>query len=329
MMCHDGPNNGFGYYAGDKAMMQIQRSVLSVPGSNWKMIQKGAASDADVALLDLEDAVAPDNKASARDVVIQAFTELDWDRKPRAFRMNALDTPFFYRDLIDIVEGARGAVDLIIIPKVNRPEDVYVVDTLLTQIERGIGQDRHIRVEAQIETAQGLVNCEAIAQSSDRLISLIYGPGDYSASVKMPSTSIGVMDEWDAVYPGHRYHYIMHRILTAARAAGIRAIDGPFADFRDPDGHRTSCLMARAMGYDGKWCIHPAQIDVTNELFAPSAEDIARAQRVIAAYDEANREGLGAVSLDDRMIDAANIRMAQTTIDQATAAGLLPSEGAD
>lgn len=306
--------------------MRIQRSVLSVPGSNWKMIQKGAASDADVALLDLEDAVAPASKADARQVVIQAFTELDWGTKPRTFRMNALDTPFFYRDLIDIVEGAGGAVDLIIMPKVNRPEDVYVVDTLLTQVERSIGQDRHIRLEAQIETARGLVNCEAIAESSDRLISLIYGPGDYSASVQMPSTSIGVMDEWDAVYPGHRYQYIMHRILAAARAAGIRAIDGPFANFRDPDGHRASCLMARAMGYDGKWCIHPAQIDLTNELFSPSADDIAWAQRVIEAYEDANQRGLGAVELDNRMIDAANIRMAQTTIDQARAAGLIPDE---
>ncbi len=303
--------------------MRIQRSILSVPGSNWKMIQKGAASEADIALLDLEDAVAPASKADARQVVIQAFTELDWGGKPRTFRMNALDTPYFYRDLIEIVEGARGAVDLIIVPKVNRPEDVYVVDTMLTQIERGIGQERHIRLEAQIETAKGLINCEAIAESSDRLNSLIYGPGDYSASVQMPSTSIGVMDEWDAVYPGHRYQYVMHRILAAARAAGIRAIDGPFANFRDADGHRTSCLMARAMGYDGKWCIHPAQIEVTNELFSPSADDIAWAQRVIEAYEDANRNGLGAVELDNKMIDAANIRMAQATIDQALAAGLL------
>ncbi|TVR68465.1 MAG: CoA ester lyase [Sphaerobacteraceae bacterium] len=309
--------------------MRIQRSILSVPGSNWKMIQKGAASQADIALLDLEDAVAPDSKADARQVVIQAFTELDWGDKPRTFRMNALDTPYFYRDLIDIVEGARGTVDLIVVPKVNRPEDVYVVDTILTQIERGIGQERHIRLEAQIETAKGLINCEAIAESSDRLTSLIYGPGDYSASVQMPSTSIGVMDEWDAVYPGHRYQYVMHRILAAARAAGIRAIDGPFANFRDADGHRTSCLMARAMGYDGKWCIHPAQIEVTNELFSPSADDIDWAQRVIKAYEDANRNGLGAVELDNKMIDAANIRMAQATIDQARAAGLLENTASD
>jgi citrate lyase beta subunit len=303
--------------------MRIERSVLSMPGSNWKMIQTGADSDADVALLDLEDAVTPDKKAEARDTVISAFTELDWRSKPRTFRMNALDTPYFYRDLIDIVEGSAGAVDLIIVPKVNRPEDVYVVDTLLTQIEAGLGMDRHIRLEAQIETAEGLVNCEAIASSSDRLESLIYGPGDYSASVRMPASSIGAMDEWDAVYPGHRYQYVMHRILTAARVAGIRAIDGPFANFRDEEGHRQSCMIARSMGYDGKWCIHPAQIPLTNELFAPSESELEWAQRVIAAYDEANQKGLGAVALDNKMIDAANIRMARNTVDLARAAGML------
>lgn len=306
--------------------MKIERSVLSVPGSNWKMIQKGVDSKADVALLDLEDAVPPGIKAEARSVVVSAFTELSWGAKPRTFRMNGLDTPFFYRDLIDIVEQSNGAVDLIIIPKVNRPEDVYVVDTLLTQIEAGLGMDRRIRLEAQIETADGLVNCEAIARSSDRLVSLIYGPGDYSASVRMPSGSIGVMDEWDQLYPGHRYQYVMHRILAAARVAGIRAIDGPFGNFRDADGHRQSCLIARSMGYDGKWCIHPAQIDVTNEVFAPSADELEWAQRVIAAYEDANDKGLGVVALDEKMIDAANIRMAQVTVDLARAAGMLEEQ---
>jgi citrate lyase beta subunit len=306
--------------------MKIERSVLSVPGSNWKMIQKGVASDADVVLLDLEDAVTPDMKEDARDVVAAAFVELDWGEKPRTFRMNALDTPFFYRDLIHIVEKSTGAADLIIIPKVNRPEDVYVVDTLLTQIEAGLGMDRKIRLEAQIETADGLVNCEAIAKSSDRLVSLIYGPGDYSASVRMPAGSIGAMDEWDDLYPGHRYQYVMHRILAAGRAAGVRVIDGPFANFKDEEGHRQSCLIARAMGYDGKWCIHPAQIPVTNELFAPSEAELEWAQRVIAAYEEANQQGLGAVALDNKMIDAANIRMAQVTIELARAAGMTGRE---
>jgi citrate lyase beta subunit len=297
--------------------------VLSIPGSNWSMIQKGVASDADVALLDLEDAVAPDSKAEARSLVIRAATELDWNGKPRTFRMNALDTPYFYRDLIDIVEGSAGAIDLIIVPKVNRPEDLYVVDTLLTQIESGAGLTNRVSLEAQIETAEGLVNCESIARASDRLEALIYGPGDYSASVRMPMGSIGAMDEWDEVYPGHRYQYVMHRILAAARAAGIRVIDGPYANFRDPDGHRQSCLIARAMGYDGKWCIHPGQIGATNEMFAPSSAELEWARRVISAYEEATARGLGVVSLDNKMIDAANIRMAENTVALARAAGLL------
>jgi citrate lyase beta subunit len=287
------------------------------------MIQKGVASDADVVLLDLEDAVAPNAKADARKLVVRAATDLDWRGKPRTFRMNALDTPYFYRDLMEIVEGADGAIDLIVVPKVNRPEDLYVVDTLLTQIEAAAGLTGPIALEAQIETAEGLVNCEAIARASGRLEALIYGPGDYSASVRMPSGSIGAMDEWDEVYPGHRYQYVMHRILAAARAAGVRAIDGPYANFRDAEGHRKSCLIARSMGYDGKWCIHPAQIELTNELFSPSVAELDWAQRVIAAYQEANARGLGAVSLDNKMIDAANIRMAENTVALARAAGLL------
>jgi citrate lyase beta subunit len=303
--------------------MRIERSVLSVPGLNRKMIEKGVASDADVALLDLEDAVAPDKKPEARDVVVAAFTELDWGSKPRAFRMNALDTPFFFRDVIDIVEKSNGGVDLIVVPKVNKAEDLYVIDTLLTQVEAGLGIERKVKLEAQIETAEGLVNCDAIAKATDRLQALIFGPGDYSASVRMPAGSIGVMDEWDALYPGHRYQYIMHRILAAARVAGIRVIDGPFANFRDAEGHRQSCMIARAMGYDGKWCIHPAQIALTNELFAPSETELDWALRVIDAYEDANRQGLGVVALDNKMIDAANIRMAQNTVDLARAAGML------
>jgi citrate lyase beta subunit len=308
--------------------MRIERSVLSMPGSNWRMIEKGVASDADVAIIDLEDAVAPAAKTEARQNVVRAARELDWRGKPRTFRMNALDTPYFYRDLIDIVEAAGDAIDLIVVPKVNRPEDLHVVDVLLTQIEAGQGLNRRVGLEAQIETAEGLVNCDAIARFRARLEALIFGPGDYAASVRMPSSSIGALDEWDDLYPGHRFQYVMHKILAAARAAGLRVIDGPYGNFRDPDGHRQSCLIARAMGYDGKWCIHPAQIETTNQIFSPSGEEIDWARRVIDAYDEAYRSGLGAVALDNKMIDAANIRMARNTVELARAAGLLPDDGA-
>lgn len=228
--------------------MWLERSELAVPASNWHMIEKGVVSGADVIFLDLEDSVAPEAKAPARGNVIRALTELDWGTKPRVFRMNALDTPFFYRDLIEIVESTAGQIDFILLPKVNRPEDVYVVDTLLTQIEASCGASRPIGLELLIETAEGLINCERIATASPRVEALIFGPGDYTASLRIPSVSIGTPDEWDAAYPGHRFHYPLHRILVAGRAAGMRVIDGPFADFRDADGFRAACRVARALG---------------------------------------------------------------------------------
>jgi len=303
--------------------MAVQRSVLAVPGNNWRMIEKAIASDADVIFLDLEDAVAPDAKAAGRETVIRALTELDWGRKPRVFRINALDTPFCYRDVIEVVEAAGDRLHRIIVPKVNRPEDVAFVDTLLTQIEANCGLDRMIGLEVQIETAEGVLNCAEIATASPRITALIYGPGDYSASVRMPSTAIGTLDEWDAAYPGHRYQYVMHHLLVAARAAGVLVIDGPYADFRDPDGCRRSAMLSRAMGYDGKWCIHPNQIAIVNEVFSPTPDEIAWATRVVEAYEAATREGRGAIAIDGRMIDAASIRMAQTTLDLARAAGMV------
>ena len=304
--------------------MRVERSELAVPASNWDMIQKAVGSAADVVFLDLEDSVAPNEKVASRQTVIRAVNELDWGGKPALYRMNALDTPFFYRDLIDIVEAAGDRLDLIMVPKINRPEDVYVVETLLTQIEADRGFGRRIGLEVQIETAEGLINCDAIAKASPRIESIIFGPGDYTASARMPAVSIGSMDEWDAAYPGHRFHYVMHRILVAGRAAGLRVMDGPFADFRDLDGYRASCLRARALGFDGKWCIHPSQIAIANEVFAPSEAEVAWAKRVIEAYDAANQQGRGAVAVDNKMIDAASIKMAEVTLAQAAATGMNP-----
>ncbi len=303
--------------------MRLERSELAVPASNWRMIEKAAGSDADLAFLDLEDAVAPDAKAGARKNVVRAFTELNWGSRPRVFRMNALDTPFFYRDLIEIVEGAPAAVDLILVPKVNRPEDVYVVATLLSQIEVAVGRATPIGLEVLIETAEGLINCERIAAANPRIESIVFGPGDYTASLRIPALSIGTPDEWDDLYPGHRFHYPMHRILVAGRAAGIRVIDGPFADFRNLEGFRASCLLARSLGFDGKMCIHPTQIPVANEIFAPKPAEIAWAQRVVSAYTQATAEGRGAITVDGRMVDVASIRMAENTIARAEAAGVL------
>jgi citrate lyase beta subunit len=298
-------------------MMRIARSELAVPASNPRMIDKALVSAADVAFLDLEDAVAPTEKTSARANVIAALRDKDWHGKPRAMRINALDTPYCYRDLVEVVEAAGDRLDLIIVPKVNRPEDVSFVATLLGQIEEHLGIAARIGLEVQIETAAGLIECERIA-ASPRVEAINLGPGDFAAAVGMPATRIGVPDEWDATYPGHRWHYAMSRILVAGRAAGIRVVDGPYADFRDEEGFRRSCRVARALGFDGKWCIHPDQIAIANEVFTPSETELAWARRVVDAYAAATDGGLGAISLDGKMIDAASLRMAERTLAIAT-----------
>ena len=298
--------------------MRTPRSVLAVPASNLWMAEKALASPADAVFLDLEDAVAPDEKAEARGKIVQALQELDWRNRPTLYRSNALDTPYFYRDVIEVVEEAGDRLDSILIPKVQRPEDLHVAATLLYQTELSAGlEPGKIKIEGQIESARGLVSVDGIAGATGRLMALHFGPGDFAASVRMPLTSIGVMDEWDEVYPGHRFHYAMQRIVVAARAADLRAVDGPVADYRDEDGLRKSCLLARSLGFDGKWCIHPAQIEIVNEVFSPTEEEIEWAKKVVRAYEEANAAGRGAITLDGQMIDAASIRMARNTLDQA------------
>ena len=291
-----------------------ERSVLAVPASNWRMIEKGVASDADVVFLDLEDAVAPAEKVASRANVVRAFQELNWGDKPRLYRTNGLDTPYFYRDLIDVVEPAQGAVDLIMLPKCEGPQDVYVATKLLRQLELGLGLVRQIGLEVQIESPAGLLNAVKIAAESPRIESLVFGPGDYAASVGMPVAAIGGEDEWDAAYPGHRFHDVMHGILVAGRAAGTRVIDGPYANFRDLDGLRQSARRARALGYDGKWCIHPAQIPVVNEVFSPTSEEVAWAEQVVSRAAEAAAGGQGALQIDGIMIDAASVKMAERTL---------------
>ena len=300
--------------------VSLFRSILSVPASSWKMVDKALASAADEVFLDLEDAVAPAEKPSARQEVVRAVTGLDWRGRRTVYRMNALDTSYFYRDLIEVVERAGGNLGAILVPKVERPEDLYVVDTLLRSIESNVGlEPGGIKLEAQIESAGGLVNVDAIARATERLEALHFGPGDYAASVRMPQTSIGTTDEWDEVYPGDRFHYAMHSIVVAARAAGLRAIDGPVADYRDKEGLRKSCLRARALGFDGKWCIHPAQIEAVNEVFSPTAREVEWAEKVVAAYEEAGAGGVGSISVDGNMVDAASIKMARNVLELAQA----------
>jgi citrate lyase subunit beta/citryl-CoA lyase len=296
---------------------RAERSVLATPGSQPRMIAKALASDADVVMIDLEDAVAPQQKAAARAVVAAALREGDWRGRPRTFRMNALDTPWFVRDLVEVMEEASGAVDLIVVPKVAGSEDVATVATILASLETALGMTAPVGLEVQIESARGLASCEAIASANPRVETLVFGPGDYAASIGMPLAAIGTADRWDDAYPGHRWDYPLQRILVAGRAAGTRVIDGPYADFRDLDGFRRSCQTARALGYDGKWCIHPAQVPIANEVFTPDETEIAWARRVLAANVAAAREDRGSFALDGQMIDAASLRMARATLVRA------------
>lgn len=292
------------------------RSVLATPGSNTRMIEKALASDADVVMIDLEDAVAPGEKAAARETVAMALRDGDWRGRPRTFRINALDTPWFARDLLNVYDLAAGQIDLIVLPKASGPEDVLTVATILGSLE-DTGRQQPIMLDVQIESAAGLAHCEAIGRCSARIASLVFGPGDFAATVRMPLVAIGMPDTWDTMYPGHRWDYALQRILVAARAADLLAIDGPYADFRDLDGFRRSCLVSRALGYDGKWCIHPAQVPVANEVFSATADEIAWAEEILSANAIAAAEGRGSFALHGHMVDAATLRMAEATLARA------------
>jgi citrate lyase subunit beta / citryl-CoA lyase len=296
--------------------MRPRRTCHAVPGSSERFLAKAGGLDADQIVLDLEDAVAPGEKADARKEIVRALRELDWRGRPTLYRANALDTPYFYRDVIEVAEEAGAELDAIMVPKVQRPEDLHVAATLLSQIERSVGLEvGKVKIEGQIESAAGLVNVDGTARATERLTALHFGSGDFAASLRMPNRNIGVMDEWDEAYPGHRFHYAMHRIVVAARAADLRVIDGPVADYRDEEGLRESCLIARSLGFDGKWCIHPAQIETVNEVFSPTESEIEWAKKVVKAYEEASAAGRGAISVDGQMVDAASIKMARNTLD--------------
>jgi len=293
--------------------------MLFVPAARWQMIEKAAASQADAVCIDLEDSVPVGEKEASRANVVRAFNELDFGRRARMFRINAISTSFAYRDVIDVVEAVGDRLDLVMLPKVESPADVAFVATLLTQIEAHRGFERAIGIEAQIETAAGGVWVREIAQASPRLEALIFGAGDYAASMRMPATGIGTFDENDELYPGHRWHAVMHAIVGAARANGLRCIDGPYSDFRDLAGFERACRIARSLGFDGKQCIHPTQLAVVNGVFAPTDAEVAHARRVVEAYDTAAAIGRGAVSLDGKMIDEANVRMARVVLNQIEA----------
>ena len=301
-----------------EAKRRLHRSELAVPGSRPELFEKAAMSRADYVFLDLEDAVSPDEKETARHNVIAALGDIDWRAagKTVSVRINGLDTHYMYRDLIDVVEKAGAHLDTILVPKVGVPGDIYTVDALVTQIEQAKGFSHRIGVEALIETALGMANVEAVAGSSPRLEALHFGVADYAASCRARTITIGGLNP---DYPGDQWHSALSRLLVACRANGLRAIDGPFGDFGDPEGFTAGARRAAALGYDGKWAIHPSQVDLANEVFTPPPSEVEVARRVLVALEEAAAAGRGAAQLDGRMIDAASARMAHNVVETAEA----------
>lgn len=320
----------------EQATPRLHRSELAVPGSNESLFEKSAKSAADVIFLDCEDAVAPDDKEKARKNIIQGLNEIDWGQKTMMVRINGLDTHYMYRDVVDIVEAC-PRLDMILIPKVGTPQDVYAVDMLVTQIEAAKKRTKKIGFELLIETALGMANVEAIAQASKRNEAMSFGVADYAASTRARTTVIGGVHPQYGVLTdkndqGERdYHwqdpwlYAQNRMLVACRAYGLRPIDGPFGDFNDPDGYISAARRVAVLGYEGKWAIHPSQIGLANEVFTPSEAEVTKARRILAAMEQAAKEGRGAVQLDGRLIDIASIRMAEALIAKADA---IPSAAA-
>ena len=311
---------------------RLHRSELAVPGSNRRMLEKAPRAGADVVFIDLEDAVAPDEKVAARGNAIEAVNDQDWGGAAVGVRINGLDTLWCYRDIVDVVEQAGRKLDIVIVPKVSGAADIHLVATLLGQIEQAMGFDRQIGITALVETAIGMARVEEIAQACpERLEAIVFGVADYAASMQAATTSIGgvsrgysVLTDADAdadagadadggreVHWGDPWHYALARIAVAARAYGVRPIDGPYGDFRDPEGFLASARRASALGFEGKWAIHPAQIAPAHTVFTPDADAVGRARRIIDEMSKAAAAGAGAVSVDGRMVDAASIKMAE------------------
>jgi malyl-CoA/(S)-citramalyl-CoA lyase len=313
----------------EPAPARLNRSELAVPGSRPELFEKAAKSAVDVLFLDLEDAVAPDDKERARRNIVQALNEIDFGKKTVSVRINGLDTHYMYRDVVDVIEQGGDRLDLIMIPKVGTAADVYAVDMLVTQCEMASKRKRRIGFELIIETALGMSNVDAIAAASKRNESLHFGVADYAASTRARTTNIGgpnplysVLTDKDesgarAVHWGDMWHYAIARMVVAARAYGLRPIDGPFGDFSDPDGYKAQAYRAAVLGCEGKWAIHPGQVALANEVFSPSEAEVTKAKRILEAMEQAKREGKGAVALDGRLIDIASIRQAEVLVRKA------------
>ncbi|MCA7082708.1 CoA ester lyase [Cupriavidus sp. DB3] len=297
---------------------RLRRCQLSVPGSSEKMMSKAAAMDVDFVFLDLEDAVAPAEKRPARAKIVDALNGLDWGRTTRCVRVNDLTTEYAYEDIIEVVEGAGANLDVIMLPKAMSAADVQFVDKLLTMMEIKLKLPHRIGIDVLIEEVEAMMNVEAIAASTPRLECLIFGMGDYSASQGVSVRDIG----GSGGYPGDIWHYQRHRLTIAARANRLDAVDGPFADFRDPDVYVQEARRAMILGMVGKWAIHPSQVELAQQVFSPSPDDVARARDMMRAYDAALAQGLGAVQYDGKMIDIASIRIVRNLVERAALIGM-------
>ena len=302
----------FKYYK--PARSRLQRSELAVPGSSPEMFEKALNSNADYIFLDLEDAVSPLDKVTARQNVVKALKEINWREKGKTIsvRINSPDTHYMYRDLIDIVEEVGENLDTILLPKAGTASDVYMIDCLLTQIETNKKLKNKIGIECLIETALGMSNIKEIAKSSERLEALHFGVADYAASLRARTVVIGGLNP---DYPGDQWHHGLSELVMTCRAYGLRAIDGPFGDFNDPDAYIEAAKRGAAIGIEGKWAIHPSQIELANKVFSPPSSEVTKAKRILEELDKAAKAGKGAAQLDGRMIDAASARMAENIVN--------------
>ncbi len=302
----------FKYYKPAKS--RLQRSELAVPGSSPEMFEKALNSKADYIFLDLEDAVSPMDKITARQNVIKGLKEFNWKEKGKTIsvRINSPDTHYMYKDLIDIVEEVGEKLDTVLLPKAGTASDVYMIDCLLTQIETNKKFKNKIGIECLIETALGMSNIKEIAKSSERLEALHFGVADYAASLRARTVVIGGLNP---DYPGDQWHHGLSQLVMTCRAYGLRAIDGPFGDFNDPDAYIEAAKRGAAIGIEGKWAIHPSQIELANKVFSPPSSEVTKAKRILEELDKAAKAGKGAAQLDGRMIDAASARMAENIVN--------------
>lgn len=299
------------------------RCQLFGPGSRPAIFEKMAASAADVINLDLEDSVAPSDKPEARKNIIQAIGDIDWGNKHLSVRINGLDTPYWYRDVVDLLENASDRLDQIMIPKVGNASDLYAVDALVSAIETEKGRKKRISFEVIIETAAGIAHVEEIAAGSPRLQAMSLGAADFAASMGMQTTGIGgTQENYFMVREGQKYwsdpwHWAQTAIVAACRTHGVLPVDGPFGDFSDDEGFRAQALRSATLGMVGKWAIHPKQVALANEIFTPSVEAVAEAREILEAMEEAQKTGAGAAVYKGRLVDIASVRQAEVIVRQA------------